>query len=231
MQFGCCYVGRLRCELAGVIDVVVSCCYPNLIWVFLLWEMVDNDPRIRYRAVLRGVMYVLGEHDKHCICTLLTCFGVALIHTTKVLAKCCHSGLDNDGIFHQAAVACYGFNHDEVDHWHGVVIVVDGRGRRGMQLEQGVFSEIICDVVQKEEVNGGLVDQLVVAQPQHGRGELAGVPLGLCGRCCGLRWGSGLQDAIALREGYYGRGLYNLRRLDDIDSIYGCYHSGCVGTS
>ena len=87
MQFGCCYVGRLRCELAGVIDVVVSCCYPNLIWVFLLWEMVDNDPRIRYRAVLRGVMYVLGEHDKHCICTLLTCFGVALIHTTKVLAN------------------------------------------------------------------------------------------------------------------------------------------------
>ena len=137
----------MHCELAKGIDEVSSCCYLNPIWVFHLREMVESDPSIRYHAVLRDVRYDLGGHDKQCICTLLTRFGVALTHSTEVLAKCCHPGLGSDGIFHQAAVACYQFTRDGVEHRHDIVIVVDGQGCRGTQLERSVFSEVICDVI------------------------------------------------------------------------------------
>jgi hypothetical protein len=107
-----------------VIDEVPTGCDSDLVGICFLGAMINNHPRVRNNSVLEDVWDVGGEHDEHCICSLLARLVVALTHPSKVFSKCCHPNLCSHGIINQAFIAADDFAGDRVNHGHGIVFKV-----------------------------------------------------------------------------------------------------------
>ncbi len=103
-----------------------------MFWIQLgsafLGAMIDNHPHVHNNSVLGDVWDVGGEHDKHCICSLLACLVVALTHPFEVFSKCRHPNLCSCRIVHQVFIAADDFAGDGTNHGHGVVFKVLGGG-------------------------------------------------------------------------------------------------------
>ncbi len=90
--------------------------------------MIDNHPCVHNNSVLGDVWDVRGEHDKHCICSLLARLVVAWTHPFEVFSKRRDLNLCSCRIVHQAFIAADDFAGDGVNHGHGVVFEVLGGG-------------------------------------------------------------------------------------------------------
>jgi hypothetical protein len=120
--------------------------------------MIDNYPRVCNNSVIVGVGDVGGEHDKHCICSLLAHLVVTLTHSSKVFAKCCHLNFHSCGIVHQAFIAAADCAGDGMNHGHGVMFKVLGGESVIAQFRKSVVGHIVGLIRHKELCNGLLAD-------------------------------------------------------------------------
>ncbi len=157
-EFGRCDVGRPCCEFAGVIDEVPTGCDSDSIGICFLGAMINNHPCIRNNSVFGDVGDVGGEHDEHCICSLLARFVVTLTHSTKVFAKRCHPNFRSCGIVHQAFIAADDFAGGRMNHGHGVVFKVLGGESVIAQFRRSVVGHIVGLLHHEELCNGLLAD-------------------------------------------------------------------------
>ncbi len=127
-EFGRCDVCHPCCELARVIDEIPTGCDLDSVGICFIWAMADNHPCVCHNSVLGDVWDVGGEHDKHFMCSHLACLVVTLTHSTKVFSKCHHPNFRSRRIVHQTFIAADGFAGEGVNHGHGVVLEVLGRG-------------------------------------------------------------------------------------------------------
>ncbi len=109
-------------------DEVPTGCDLDSVGICCLGAMIGDHPCIRNNSVLGDVWDIGGEHDEHCICSLLARLVVALTHPSKVFPKCHHPNLCSCRILHQAFIAADAFAGDGVNHGHGVVFEVLGGG-------------------------------------------------------------------------------------------------------
>ncbi len=157
-EFGCRDVGRPCCEFARVIDEVPTGCDLDSIGICFLGAMIDNHPHVCNSSVFGDVGDVVGEHNKHCICSLLARLVVTLTHSSKVFAKRHHPNFCSCRIVHQAFIAADDFAGDRMNHGHGVVFKVLGMESVIAQLRRSVVGHIIGLLHHEELCNSLLAD-------------------------------------------------------------------------
>ena len=96
----------------------------------LLGAVAYGHSGICDNTVLQDIRYVLWGHDEHHIGPFLACFIVTLTYATKIFSKCGHPNFHSVGVVHEALVATDQLPGCGVNHWHCIMFVVDGWGRR-----------------------------------------------------------------------------------------------------
>jgi hypothetical protein len=157
-EFGRRDAGRLCCEFAGVIDEVPTSCDLDSIGICILGAMIDDHPCKRNNSVFGDDGDVRGEHDKHCIRSLLAHLVVTLTHSSKVFAKRHHLNFRSCGIIHQAFIAADDFAGDGVNHGHGIVLEVVGGESLIAQFRRSVVGHIVGLLHHEELCDGLLAD-------------------------------------------------------------------------
>ncbi len=123
-------VSRLCHELAGVIDEITTGCDSDAVGICLLGAVVDNHSGICDNADFWDIWYFLRGHDKHRIGPFLSCFIITLTHSAKVFSECSHSYFRSVWVVHEALVATDELPGHAMNHGHGMMLIVDRRGRR-----------------------------------------------------------------------------------------------------
>ncbi len=157
-EFGHRDVGRSCCEFARVIDEVPTGCDSDSIGICFWGVIIDNHHRVRNNSVFGDVGDVGGEHDKHCICSLLARLVVTLTYSSKVFAKRRHPNFRSCRIVHQAFIAADDFTGYGMNHGHGVVFEVLGGESVIAQFRRSVVGNIVGLLHHKELCDGLLAD-------------------------------------------------------------------------
>jgi hypothetical protein len=118
------------CEFAGVIDEITTGGDSDAVGICLLGVVVDDHSGIWDNAVLWELRYVLQGHDKHRIGPFLSCFIITLTHTGRVFSECSHPYFRSVWVVHEVLLATDELPGYGVNHGHGIMLVVDRRGRR-----------------------------------------------------------------------------------------------------
>ncbi len=157
-EFGRRDVSHPCCEFAGVIDKVHTGCDLDSIGICFLGAMINDHPCVCNNSVFRDIGDVKGEHDEHCICSLLAHLVVTLTHSSKVFSKRHHPNFCSCGIVHQAFIAADDFAGDGMNHGRGVVFKVLGGESVIAQFRRSVMGHIVGLLCHKELCNGLLAD-------------------------------------------------------------------------
>ncbi len=120
--------------------------------------MINNHPCVCNNSVFGDVGDVGGEHEEHCICSILAHHVVALTHSSKVFAKRRHPNFRSYGIVHQAFIAADDFAGDGMNHGHGVVFKIMGGEAVIAQFRRSVVGHIIGLLHHEELCDGLLAD-------------------------------------------------------------------------
>ncbi len=120
--------------------------------------MINDHPCVCNNSVFGDVGDIGGEHDKHCICSLLACLVVTLTHSSKVFAKRRHPNFCSCGIVHQVFIAADDFAGDRMNHGHGIVFKVLGGEAVIAQFRRSVVGHIVGLLCHDELCDGLLAD-------------------------------------------------------------------------
>ncbi len=140
-------VSRPCRKLAGVIDEITTGVDSDVVGICLLGAVVDDYSGICNNAVLWDIRYVLQGHDKHCICPFLSFFIITLTHAAEVFSKCSHPYFRSVWVVHEALVATDELPSRGVNHGHGIMLVVDRRGRRWALFHWSEDSHVVDEIV------------------------------------------------------------------------------------
>jgi hypothetical protein len=77
-------------EFPWVINLVAASCDSDLIGIFFLGVISNDDLSIGWWLIVGDTRYVFWVHNKNSICPFCFGFVVSLTHATKIFSKSCH---------------------------------------------------------------------------------------------------------------------------------------------
>ncbi len=140
-------VSRPCRELARVIDEITTGGDSDAVGICLLRVVVGDLSGMCDNAVFWDIRYVLQGHDKHCIGPFVSCFIITLTHATRVFSECSHPYFHSVWVVHEALVATDELPGCGVNHGHGIMLVVDRRGRRWAYFHWSEDSHVVDEIV------------------------------------------------------------------------------------